>query len=120
MYSYVYIVIGIIFLGDHLQESQLKLIPESDIHFKFLKCTQCSGRESMYTEHALNKILCIHKVYFAILIPQPIVWAGYNRGVPWAEVLCHAHKHGGKIQTLKKILNTKAQYSILAVPCHKL
>ena len=47
--SYVYIVVGIIFLGDHLQESQLKLIPESDIHFKFLNCTQCGERESMCT-----------------------------------------------------------------------
>ena len=31
-----------------------------------------------------------------------MAWEGYKRGVPWVEVLCHAHKHGSQIQTLKK------------------
>ena len=36
------------------------------------------------------------------------------KGVPWADVVCHMHKHGGQIQTLIKnlcILDTNAQYT---------
>ena len=45
-----------------------------------------------------------------------MIWAGYKRAVPWAEVLCHTHKHGNQIQALKKklyilIINNNAQYT---------
>ena len=52
------------------------------------------------------------------LSPIAIARVGYKRGVVRPEVLCHAHIHGGQIQTLKKKLHklsTNAQYTFVAM-----
>ena len=60
----------------------------------------------------------MYSVTYAFLSRIATVRAGYKRGVVRPEVLCHAHNHGGQIQTLKKKLhklNTNAQYTIVAM-----
>ena len=65
-------------------------------------------------EHVLNKY-ALRTCFFR---ESRSVRAGYKRGVVRPEVLCHAHNHGGQIQTLKKKLhklNANAQYTIIAM-----
>ena len=37
----------------------------------------------------------VSRIYEGILGP----YEGFQKGVPWADVVCYAHRHGGQIQT---------------------
>ena len=58
-------------------------------------------KSAMLNEHVLNKY-ALRTRFFR---ESRSVRAGYKRGVVRPEVLCHAHNHGGQIQTLKKKLH---------------
>ena len=61
----------------------------------------------------------LHKVYFALLIAHLNDVLGIKWGTLGRKCFCHAHNHGGQIQTLKKnsILDSIAQYTSYSSSC---
>ena len=64
---------------------------------------------------SVSRRLCYGRFHCTYVIDHAIQSSGqstYKRVVPWAEVLCHAHKHNGQIKKKKNLHALKLMQSI--------
>ena len=104
-----------------IAKAQYVLLQTWVANYKFVQRKKKLSHGWIWTQYLLLlNVELPHKIQFIALfeIANREARAGYKRGVARPEVLGHAHKHGGQIQTLKKKLhklNTYAQYTVVAM-----